>query len=69
MPCWSNEVQAGVNAQVDLVNATGLLLLKHVGLMLIIEKFDYGHPRIAVVDVVAKAGSVDNSQPNWKLYH
>ncbi len=52
----ANEVQAGVYSEIDLVLAAGLLLLKHVGLMLIVEELDDGHPRVAVVDVVAESG-------------
>lgn len=40
----SDKVQAGVNTEVDLVNTTGLLLLQHVRLMLIIQEFDDWHP-------------------------
>ena len=61
----ADEVQARMNTEVDLVLATGLLLLKHVGLVLVIEKFDNGHPRIPVVDVVAETRSVDNGQADY----
>ncbi len=57
----SDEVQAGVHTEVNLVLAARLLLLQHVRLVLVIEKLDYGHPRVPVVDVVAEAGSIDDS--------
>ena len=41
---WSNEVEAGVNTEVDFVNTAGLLLLQHVRLVLVIQKLDYWHP-------------------------
>lgn len=61
----TNEVQAGVHTEVDLVLAARLLLLKHVGLVLVVEELDDGHPRIAVVDVVTEARCVDNGQADY----
>jgi len=58
----ADEVQAGMDAEVDLILAAGLLLLKHVRLVLVVEELDDGHPRIAVVDIVAEPGSVDDGQ-------
>jgi hypothetical protein len=58
----ADEVQAGVDAQVDLVGAARLLLLQHVRLVLVVEELDYGLPRVAVVHVVAEAGRVDDRQ-------
>lgn len=55
-----------MDTKIDLVLATGLLLLKHVRLMLVVEELDNGHPRVAVVDIVAEAGSVDNGQSDWR---
>ena len=40
----SDEVEACMHAQVDLLGSARLLLLQHVGLMLIIEKLDDGLP-------------------------
>jgi hypothetical protein len=60
----ADEVEAGVHAEVDLVLAARLLLLEHIGLMLVVEELDDGHPRVAVVDVVAEAGGVDDSKAN-----
>lgn len=62
----ADEVQAGVHTEIDLVLAAGLLLLKHVGLMLVVEELDDGHPRVAVVDIVAKAGRVDDGQADFQ---
>lgn len=57
----ADKVQASMDTKVNLILTTGLLLLKHVRLMLIIQEFNDGHPRIPVVDIVAKSRSVDNS--------
>ena len=62
----ANEVQAGMDTEIDLVLATGLLLLKHVRLVLVVEELDDGHPRVAVVDIVAEARGVDNGQSDWE---
>lgn len=59
---WADEVQASVDTEVNLVLATGLLLLKHVGLVLVVEELDDGHPRITVVDIVAKARGINDGQ-------
>jgi hypothetical protein len=61
----ADKVQAGVNAEVNLIDTAGLLLLQHVGLMLIIQKLDDWHPRIAVVDIVSEARGVDDSETNY----
>lgn len=58
----SDEVQAGVNTEINLINTAGLLLLQHIRLMLIIQELDNWHPRITVVDIVAKARSIDNGE-------
>ena len=58
----ADEVQASVYAKVNLLLALGLLLLEHVRLVLVIEELDNGLPRIAVVDVVAEARCVNDSQ-------
>lgn len=60
----SDEVQASVNAHVNLVCTTGLLLLQHVRLMLVVEEFDDGLPRVAVVDVVSETGGINDRQTN-----
>lgn len=58
----TDEVQAGVDTEIDLVLAAGLLLLEHVGLVLVIQEFDDGHPGVSVIDIVAEAGSINNSE-------
>ena len=58
----ADEVQAGMDTEINLVLSARLLLLQHVGLMLVIQELDDRHPRIAVVDVVAEAGGIDNGQ-------
>lgn len=60
MASRSDEVQTCVDTEVNLVGTTGLLLLQHVGLMLVVEELDDGHPGVTVVDVVAEAGGVDD---------
>jgi hypothetical protein len=58
----ADEVEAGVDTEINLLRSAGLLLLQHVRLMLVVEELDDGLPRVAVVDIVAKAGCVDDSQ-------
>lgn len=58
----ADEVQAGMDPEIDLVLATRLLLLEHVRLMLVVEELDDGHPRVPVVDVVAEPRRVNNGQ-------
>lgn len=62
----ADEVQACVNTEVDLLQAARLLLLKHVGLVLIVKELNYGHPRVAVIDVVAEARGVDDGQADCR---
>lgn len=58
----SDEVQASVYSEIDFVNTSRLLLLQHVRLMLVIQELDNWHPRVAVVDIVSKAGCIDYGQ-------
>jgi hypothetical protein len=60
-----DEVQAGVDTEVDLVGAARLLLLQHVRLVLVVEEFDNGLPRVTVIDIVAKAGGVNDGQTDY----
>lgn len=62
MSCGADEVQAGVDTEINLILSTGLLLLKHVRLMLVVEELNNGHPGVAVVNVVTEAGGVDDGQ-------
>jgi hypothetical protein len=52
----ADKVEASMNAEVRLVSPQRLLLLSHVCLMLVIDEVDDRRPRVAVVDVVTKAG-------------
>ena len=61
----ADEVQARVDAEVDLVQAARLLFLEHVRLVLVIEKFDDGHPRVPVIHIVAEARRVNDGQANY----
>lgn len=60
----ADEVQAGMDTEINLVLTAGLLLLKHVRLVLVVEELDDGLPRIAVVDIVTEAGGINDSQSN-----
>lgn len=62
MAGWSDEVQAGVNTEIDLVDTLWLLLLQHVGFMLIIQELNNWHPGVAVVDIVSETRGINNSQ-------
>ena len=63
----SNKVQTGVDTEVNLVGTARLLLLEHVGLMLVVQELNDGHPRVAVVDIVSEAWGINNSQANWEI--
>jgi len=60
----ANEVQASMDSEINLVCTARLLLLQHVRLMLVVQEFDDGLPRVAVVDVVAEAGGINDSETN-----
>lgn len=64
MASWPDEVQAGMDTEVDLVDTAGLLLLQHVRLVLVVEEFNDRHPRVAVVDIVAEARGINDGQAN-----
>lgn len=61
-----DKVQAGVDTKIDLIGAARLLFLQHVRLVLVIEELDDGLPRVAVVDIVAEARGVDDSEADWE---
>jgi hypothetical protein len=67
VPSRADEVQAGVNTEINLVDTTGLLLLQHVGLMLIIQELDDWHPGIAVVDIVSEARCINDGETHYQL--
>lgn len=58
----TNEVQASVDSQINLLRTLWLLLLEHVTLVLIIEELNNWLPAVTVVDVVSKTRRVDNRQ-------
>ena len=58
----ANEIKASVNPQVDFVDPSGLLLLKHVGLVLIVKKFNDRHPGVAIVYIVSKSRCINDRQ-------
>lgn len=62
----TDEIQASVHTKVDLLLTLRLLFLQHVGLVLIVKELDNGLPRIAVVDIVAEARCVNDSQTDCK---
>ena len=53
-------------SKINFVHASWLLLLQHVGLMLVVKELNNRHPRITVVDIISKAGCVDNSKAHYK---
>ncbi len=63
-PSRTDEVEAGMDSQINLVDPARLLLLQHVGFVLVVKEFDDGHPGITIVDIVAKARSIDDREPD-----
>ena len=59
---WSDEVQAGVNTEIDLVDTLWLLLLQHIGFMLVVQELNDWHPGVAVVNIVSESWGINNSQ-------
>lgn len=64
MASRTDEVQASVHTQVDLLRPARLLLLEHVALMLVVQELNDGLPRVAVVHVITEARGVDDGQAN-----
>jgi len=56
----SDEVKANVNSEINFINTARLLLLQHIRLVLIVQEFNDGHPRIAVVNIVSKTRCIDD---------
>jgi len=56
----TDKVEASMHPEVRLVGPQRLLLLSHIGLVLVVDEVNDGGPRVAVVDVVTKAGGVNN---------
>jgi hypothetical protein len=55
-----------MDTEVNLVSAAWLLFLQHVRLVLVVEELNDGLPRVAVVDVVAEAGRVDDREADCR---
>lgn len=62
MTSGPDKIKACVNTKIDLGFSTGLLFLQHIRLVLVVQKFDDGHPRIAIVHVVTKTRGINNRQ-------
>ena len=62
----ADEVQTGVDTEVNLVSAAWLLLLQHVRLVLVVEELDNGLPRVAIVDVVTESRCVDDGEADYQ---
>lgn len=60
----ADEVQTGVDTQIDLVCSAGLLFLQHVRFVLVVKELNDRLPGVAVVDVVAKSGGINDRQTN-----
>jgi hypothetical protein len=63
----SDEVEASVNPEVNLLVALGLLFLAHVCFVLVVNEINDRRPRIAIVDIVAKARRVDDGKLDLEL--
>lgn len=58
----SDEVKTRVNAKVDFIRTTRLLLLQHIGLMLVVEELNDRLPGITVVYIVTKSRGINDGQ-------
>lgn len=66
MASGTNEVKTDVDAQVDSIVATGLLLLQHIRLVLVVEELNDGLPRVSIVDIISESRRVDDSEANLR---
>lgn len=64
----TNEIQTGVNSQIRLLISLWLLFLSHIGLVLVINKFNDGGPRVGVVDVVTESGGINDGELDFELF-
>ena len=62
----TNEVQARVHPQINLVLPLGLLLLQHVALMLVIKELDDWLPAVSVIHIVTEPWSIDDSESDFE---
>ena len=67
MPRRPDEIQTRMHTEVNLIMPLRLLLLPHIRLMLVVDKINNRRPRVAVVDVVAEAGAVDDGELRLEL--
>lgn len=67
MPSWSDKVQTSMHPQIRLFMTLRLLLLSHIRLMLVVDEVHNRRPRVAVVDIVAKAGRVNDGEFDLEL--
>lgn len=61
----ADEIQAGMNTEINLINTARLLLLQHVRFMLVVQELDDWHPGIAVVDIISEARCVNDGETNY----
>jgi len=66
--CGTDEVQAGVHTQIRFLAPLWLLLLPHICFVLVIDEFNNRRPGVAVVDIVAESGRVDDGKLNLELF-
>lgn len=59
---WADEVETGVDSQINLLCSPWLLLLEHVALMLVIQELNDWLPAVSVVHVVSKARGINDGQ-------
>ena len=62
MASGSDEEQACMYTQVGLLSTLRLLLLSHVCFMLVVDEVDNWAPRVAVVDIITKTGSINDGE-------
>lgn len=62
----SDEEQASMHTQVGLLCTLRLLLLPHIRFMLVVNEVDDWAPRVTVVDIITKAGGVDDSELDFE---
>ena len=62
MTSGADEIEAGVDSQINLIRSPRLLFLKHVALMLVVQEFNDRLPAITIVHVVAEARSINDRQ-------
>lgn len=63
----TDKIEASMHSEVRLVGPQRLLFLSHVRLVLVIDEVDNGGPRVAVVDIITKAGCVNDGQLGFEL--